>query len=174
MEAENHQGRTIRFKIIEKSGVSLEQKLRRSNPWSGERCGRPNCFPCKTDEGGDCWREGVTYSLMCEECGEEVCQYFGETGRNGFTRGAEHLSNKEADDESKSVLKLHAIHHHNGRLDVNFSMKITGLHSNSLDRQVTERVNIENFKGQILMNRRNEMGGVRLERMQYRRWGGNQ
>ena len=53
-------------------------------------------------------------------------------------------------------------------------MKITGLHSNSLDRQVTERVNIENFKGQILMNRRNEMGGVRLERMQYRRWGGNQ
>ena len=45
--------------------------------------------------------------------------------------------------------------------------------SNSLDRQVTERVNIENFRGEILMNRRNEMGGVRLERMQYRRWGGN-
>ena len=41
------------------------------------------------------------------------------------------------------------------------------------DRQVTERVNIENFKGEVLMNRRNEMGGVRLERMQYRRWGGN-
>ena len=75
--------------------------------------------------------------------------------------------------ESKSVLKLHAIHHHNGRVDVNFSMKVTGLHSNSLDRQVTERVNIENFRGEILMNRRNEMGGVRLERMQYRRWGGN-
>ena len=54
---------------------------------------------------------------------EEVCKYFGETGRNGFTRGGEHLSNKEADDESKSVLKLHAIHHHNGRADVNFSMK---------------------------------------------------
>ena len=110
---------------------------------------------------------------MCEECGEEVCKYFGETGRNGFTRGGEHLSNKEADDENKSVLKLHAIHHHNGRADVNFSMKVIGLHSNSLDRQVAERVNIENFRGEILMNRRNEMGGVRLERMQYRRWGGN-
>ena len=57
---------------------------------------------------------------------------------------------------------------------VNLPMKVTGLHTNSLDRQVTERVNIENFKGGILMNRRNEMGGVRLERMQYRRWGGNQ
>ena len=53
-------------------------------------------------------------------------------------------------------------------------MKVTGLHTNSLDRQVTERGNIENFKDGILMNRRNEMGGVRLERMQYRRWGGNQ
>ena len=115
----------------------------------------------------------MTYSLICEECGEEVCQYFGESGRNGFSRGGEHLSNKEAEDENKSVLKLHSIHHHNGRLDVNFSMKVTGLHSNSLDRQVTERVNIENFQGAILMNRRNEMGGVRVDRMQYRRWGGD-
>ena len=40
-EMENNQGRTIRFKIIEKGGVTLEKKLRRSN----------------------CWREGVTYSL---------------------------------------------------------------------------------------------------------------
>ena len=52
-------------------------------------------------------------------------------------------------------------------------MKVTGLHSNSLDRQVTERVNIENFQGAILMNRRNEMGGVRVDRVQYRRWGGD-
>ena len=89
----------------------------------------------------------MTYSLVCEECGEGVCQYFGESGRNGFSRGGEHLSNKEADDENKSVLKLHSIHHHNGRLDVNFSMKVTGLHSNSLDRQVTERVNRELSRG---------------------------
>ena len=46
-EAENNQGRKIRFKIIEKGGVSLDQKLRRSNPWAGEKWGRPRCFPCK-------------------------------------------------------------------------------------------------------------------------------
>ena len=46
------------------------------------------------------------------------------------------------------------------------------MNRSSLDRQVTERVNIENFHGQILMNRRNELGGVRIDRMQYRRWGG--
>ena len=117
-------------------------------------------------------REGVTYSLICKECGDNVCEYFGETGRNAYTRGPEHLSNIQAQDENKSVLKLHAAHHHNNRGDVNFSMKVTGVHESSLDRQVTERVNIENFQGPILMNRRNELGGVRIERMQYRRWGG--
>ena len=60
MEALNNQGRTIRFRVVERRGVTLEEKLRRSNPWAGERCGRPNCFPCQTDEGGNCWREGIT------------------------------------------------------------------------------------------------------------------
>ena len=114
----------------------------------------------------------MNYCLVCEECGEDVCKYFGESGRNGFTRGGEHLSNQEAEDENKSILKLHSNHHHNGR-PVNFIMKVTDVHSSCLDRQVTEKVNIENFQGPILMNRRNEMGGVRVDRMQYRRWGGD-
>ena len=50
-------------------------------------------------------------------------------------------------------------------------MKVTGTHTSSLDRQVTERVNIENFQGQILMNRRNELGGVRIDRMQMQKMG---
>ena len=173
MEASNNQGRTIRFRVVERRGVTLEEKLRRSNPWAGERCGRPNCFPCQTDEGGDCWREGITYSLICEECGEEVAAYFGESGRNGYTRGGEHLINKLAEDENRSVLKLHANHHHNGA-DVRFSMRVTGVHNDSLDRQVTEGVNIANFRGEFLMNRRGELGGVRIERQQYRRWGADQ
>ena len=113
----------------------------------------------------------MNYSLECEECGE-ICKYFGESGRNGYSRGGEHLTNWEAGDENKSILKLHSNHHHNGRA-VNFIMKVTDVQSSCLDRQVTERVNIENFQGPILMNRRNEMGGVRVQRMQYRRWGGD-
>ena len=30
-----------------------------------------------------------------------------------------------------------------------------------------------NFGGDVLMNRRGELGGVRIERQQYRRWGAN-
>ena len=37
---------------------------------------------------------------------------------------------------------------------MNFTMTVTGVHQSCLDRQVTERVNIENFEGAILMNRR--------------------
>ena len=107
---------------------------------------------------------------MCEECGRGVAEYFGESGRNGFTRGEEHLANKLAADENKSVLKLHSQHHHNGA-DVRYSMRVTGVHKDCLDRQVTEGVNIANFRGDVLMNRRGELGGVRIERQQYRRWG---
>ena len=39
--------------------------------------------------------------------------------------------------------------------------------------RVTEGVNIANFRGDVLMNKRGELGGVRIERQQYRRWGAN-
>ena len=117
--------------------------------------------------------ESVCYDLWCEECGIKVCAYKGETGRNCYSRGCEHLENLEARDEDKSVLWLHSVHHHNSRVDVHYSMRTTGSYSDPMDRQLQERVNITNFKGPILMNRRNEMGGVRVERMRYRRWGGD-
>ena len=171
-EAQNNQGRKIRFKIVEKGGVSLERKLRRSNPWAGGKCGRPRCFQCRGEKGGNCWKESVTYTLWCDECGEEVAAYKGESGRNGFTRGLEHLDYLEACDEDKSVLWLHSVHHHQSRQDVNYNMRVTGAFKDPLDRQIMERIQIQNFKGPVLMNRRSEMGGVRVERMQYRRWGG--
>ena len=171
-EAQNNQGRKIRFKIVEKGGVTLERKLRRSNPWAGGKCGRPRCFQCRGEKGGNCWKESVTYNLWCDECGEEVAVYKGETGRNAFCRGEEHLASLEAGDEDKSLLWLHSIHHHQSRQDVPYSMRVTGAFKEPLDRQLMERVQIQNFKGPVLMNRRSEMGGVRVERMQYRRWGG--
>ena len=66
------------------------------------------------------------------------------------------------------------IYYHNGRADVNYSMRVTGAYKEPLDRQIMERVQISNFKGPVLMNRRNEMGGIRIDRMRYRRWGGDQ
>ena len=53
-----------------------------------------------------------------------------------------------------------------------YSMEVVKSYNKPLDRQLMERVKISNFKGEVLMNRRTEMGGVRVERTQYRRWGG--
>ena len=116
--------------------------------------------------------ESITYNLWCDERGRKVAVYMGETGRNAFCRGEEHLSFLEACDEDKSVLWLHSVHHHQSRQDVRYSMRVTGAYKDPLDRQIMERVQIQNFKGPVLMNRRSEMGGVRVERTQYRRWGG--
>ena len=138
-EAQNNQGRKIRFKIVEKGGVTLDRKLRRSNPWKGGKCGRANCFPCRGETGGDCWREGVNYTLVCEECGAGVAEYLGETGRNSYTRGLEHLQHLEARNEDKSVLWLHSVHHHQGRTDVPYSMRVTGSFKDCMDRQVMEK-----------------------------------
>ena len=170
-EGENNQGRQVRFKIVGKAGVTLEQKLRKSNPWNGEKCGRARCFPCMGEGGGDCWREGVCYTLWCGDCGEMVAAYKGETGRNGYSRGAEHLDALDQRNEDMSVLWAHSVHHHQARVGVQYLMKVTTYHTDALDRQVRERVNISSFKGQFLMNRRTEMGGLRVERTQYRRWG---
>ena len=103
-----------------------------------------------------------------------MASYIGETGRNAYSRGCEHLDNLNARDEEKSVLWLHSKYHHQERGDIVYTMRVTGSYKEPLDRQLMERVKISNFKGPLLMNRRNEMGGLRVERMQYRRWGGDQ
>ena len=54
---------------------------------------------------------GVWYTLWCGECGEKVAAYKGETGRNGCTRGVEHLEALQSRNEDKSVLWLHSVHY---------------------------------------------------------------
>ena len=79
-------------------------------------------------------------------------------------------------DGNNSVLWIHAVHHHQGREEeVEFEMRVTSNYNDPLDRQIMESVQISTFPGPVLMNRRSEMGGVRVERMQHRRvwWGGN-
>ena len=103
----------------------------------------------------------------------EVAAYPGETGRNMFDRGKEHLAYLEKRSEVDSVLWLHSLHHHQGRLDIKYTMVCTGSYKSPLDRQISEKIQISRFQGDILMNRRTEMGGavVEREKFKYRRWG---
>ena len=111
----------------------------------------------RPNPNNNCWNESVTYTLWCNECDEEVAAYKGESGRNGFTRGVEHLDSWEACDKDKSVLWLLSVHHHQSRQDVNYIIRVTGTFKDPLDRQIMERIQIQNFQGSVLMNRRTEM-----------------
>ena len=87
------------IKFIERAGTSIRDMLVTSNPWGKEKCGRARCFVCRGEKGGigDCMKEGVLYCIRCEECkrrGREV-EYRGETGRDCFVRGGEHIKGCE-------------------------------------------------------------------------------
>ena len=167
------------FLVVELKGTTIHHLLWRPNPWGGQKCGEQDCFPCQGDRGGNCRKQGVTYTLNCVTCQKEsnskrvVAAYEGETGRNAYDRGKEHLAHLSKKSEENSFLWLHSLHHHSGREDIEYSMEVTGTFREPLDRQLTEKVNISNFKGSILMNHKNELGGaiVERERYKYRRWG---
>ena len=59
---------------------------------------------------------------------------------------------------------LHSLHHHQGMEDVEYRMVCTGGHRSPLDRQLSEKIQICRFQGDILMNRKSEMGGAVVER----------
>ena len=56
---------------------------------------------------------------------------------------------------------------------MDYQMRVTSSHTCPMDRQCTEQVDIAYFDGPVLMNRRTELGGVRVERQRYKRWGTN-
>ena len=94
-----------------------------------------------------------------------MAAYKGESGRNGFSRGEEHLDNYGIQDEEKSILWAHSVHHHGSRVDVVYMMRVSGAYNEPLDRQIMVRIQFSNFPGPVLMNRKNAMGGIRIERM---------
>ena len=97
-EADNNfrKGTKIKpIKFIERAGISMTDMLLQSNPWGDMKCGREGCFVCRAEKGGikDCMKESVLYSIKCDDCTERgrETKYWGETGRDGFIRGGEHL-----------------------------------------------------------------------------------
>ena len=150
IEKKSSGNRTVRFKVVETAGVSLKSQLQPSDPWAGEQCGRQECFPCREEKGGDCTRNSVTYQIVCKTC---EAHYKGETSRNMYTRGKEHLQQFNSRNKA-SAMWAHCVKHHDAR-PVEFKMEHTASFSTSHRRQVAEGVQIRNFPG-ITMNRKSE------------------
>ena len=155
-EMEEKMGLNGRVKYVEELGSTLGDILCVPDPWKGI-CGRPKCFPCQSSEG-KCHAQGVVYTIVCMLCAREgkTTQYFGESGRTGFDRGAEHLASLNSEDK-KSVLVEHWKEKHSDQ-NWDYQHKILKSYNNPLQRQVHEGHLIANFKGDEVLNRKGEWG----------------
>ena len=74
--------------------------------------------PAGGDKGGDCIKQGVT--ITCTTFQEasnkkKVVASIGETGRNGYDRGKEHLAHFAKYCKENSGMRLHSLSYHKGR-----------------------------------------------------------
>ena len=169
VEEKKKGGRKWRLKIMETTGMTLKRILQRSQPWVEEACKDfEGCLVCKyADKPGGCRKVGVNYSLVCLGCeGRQIIsEYIGETGRNPYTRGQEHLKLFQARSQ-KSVLWRHCVNFHSGD-NQDFKMVVRSRPGTPLERQALEGVLIKNFDGENLMNTKAEWRGPRITRTSF-------
>ena len=75
-------------------------------------------------------------------------------GRNGFTRGLEHLAALRLEDEDNTMWKHCVVEHDGNRAE--FETKMLKILKSCLDRQVNEAVRIITTKADIVMNSKSE------------------
>ena len=126
----------IRFKIVEKGGVTLERMLQKSNPTSSGFCGKEECDMC---EGGrrSCHKKNIVYEY---ECDLDNYTYVGETSRNFYSRNIEHQE-KFKKEKSDSFIHDHQQLMHHGQ-DPKMNVKVVRSFKDALSRQIYEGVKI--------------------------------
>ena len=83
----------MKLAVAEVPGTSLKSKLQRSDPFREKKCKSGDCIVCVEGDGGRCRIDGVTYKVTCKGCGEV---YIGQSSKNAYTRGKEHMSTVNA------------------------------------------------------------------------------
>ena len=112
-------------------------------------------------------KEGVLYRIKCDDCrtkGKEV-EYWGETGRDGYTRGGDHLKGCNNQNEDNALWKhLEGDHKGEGKGNEIFSMRVEKGFKKPLARQIREGVEIELSKA-TLLNSKSEWNSARIPRI---------
>ena len=138
--AESESDSGIRFKVVEKGGITIEKMLQKSNPTKSDKCGKPNCVMDNQSEGGKfCHKSNIMYEWRCELC-DSI--YIGETSRNFFSRSLEHMD-KAQNKSDDSFISNHQKECHN-ESQPKFKTKVLKSFQDPLSRQVAEGVYIRN------------------------------
>ena len=155
----------VKVAVAEVPGRSVKRRVQRSDPFQDDVCGdEEKCMICRHGGGrGMCRKTGVTYEVGCKMCGG---RYIGETSRNGFTRGREHMEDIMKKNKESPFVVHSEERHGRARLE-DYEMKIIGVYGgDATKRQVAEAINIQHAQGSTLINRQDEWRQVRLPRIQ--------
>ena len=146
---------SIDVKVYERGGLKIGN-IAKSDPLSPSTCGKEDCFPCTSGGGGDCRKSCSAYRLECEECEQNNLKavYEGETGRNCYSRGLEHVAGLSNEKDDNPLWK-HCEIQHNGR-KVAFKMVCLRSFKTAYLRQVNEGVRIACCNADICMNSKAE------------------
>ena len=150
----------MKIKVIEKTGNTLKRNLHKTSIAGKTECEDGKCLICATSKKkGMCRKEGVTYEMICCECGEK---YIGETGRSARARTFEHMNDLRMKRES-SVLWRHCSEKHEGKI-VNFKCNVRGVYGQDATlRQIAEAVDIRREGAKI--NNKTEWNSINLPRL---------
>ena len=177
LEEANHQGRTMRVKIVEKTGSTLMSSLTNKTPWGTNNCGEEDSLLCISNPSSNisCRTPGMGYIISCTICSgnDIVAKYQGETGKCLYVRGSRHLY-EFYDGLKTNLLVIHNETHHNGSKVPNFMMRATRPFMKSMDRQIDESIRIKYLseaKDQqiIFMNSGSEWRGDPIPRAAFHR-----
>ena len=153
--ADQEKNKNLRFKIVEKGGMTIGRSFMRPNPIGSDQCGKEDCLPCKSGSK-NCHKNDVCYEFNCKTCKamEVNANYYGESCRNLYTRAGEHVKKSEKGDVN-SFINKHQMEFHNSE-PPNFTSKVIKSFKDPLSRQVTEAILIKNHRGGPLLNSKSE------------------
>ena len=185
-----------KVKVVEESGEKIKDILHTANPWKGEDCGREKCLLCRTKQitgkglKSDCSKRSIVYETWCETClraemdkidledieeeekerkrrGIKIFKYVGESARSAYERGLEHQVDLERLEEDSHMLKhISSIHRDKKLCEVEFGMKVIKFTRSALERQVLERVKIQEERAKnIILNSKSEYSRCTIPRL---------
>ena len=166
---EELRGTKISMAVSERGGRRLGQELGCTVPGQStrEHCRRERCFPCNTGQVGMCRKTGLGYEIECLICGQHIkSKYAGETGKNMFQRGSQHVDDVEKR-RGNTPLWKHIVEKHGGVMAVpiysHFKMDLVKFFSSAQRRKADEGVRISHLDQDTRMNSKDEfMQGANL------------
>ena len=163
-EAELNKNSIERIKIVEKSGLKMEDNLVKKDPFPDEKCvgiRLEKCMVCTSAGNSNpkisCRKNNVGYSLQCHTCEERNLEqvYEGETSRSAWLRGAEHLMGYKNKDPKNVIFKHKQSDHKNEEMVM--KMTVRNSFKDALTRQSNEAVRINRRENKTLLNSKCEM-----------------